>query len=199
MNVQTPESKILASFKVALAAAYPARVVTRTLKDFAERPKAELQAGIFTIITKGQAGGDTYDQMLTLVVVGQLQLAEDAAGEDVEEAELLMAREIKTLIQRQLRGPLMRVIEIDHSAQLEAPYGWVSMKVECGPYDGTEPLTVDENIGNLADFLTFRADIDIGQPHQGAAERQKWAQDVPDYTTSQPDAQLSVDLPRSTP
>lgn len=199
MNLQTPETKILASFKAALAAAYPTRVVTRSLKDFTDRPKAELAAGVFTIVTVGQPGNDIYEQMLKLIVVGQLQLGEKDTGESVEDAELLMAREVKTLIQRQLRGPLMRVTGVDHSAQIEAPYGWVSLAIECGPYDATEPLTEDENIGNLTDFLTFRADLDIAQPHQNAGEHEKWAQDVPDYTTSQPDAQLGVEIPRSIP
>lgn len=198
MNPQTPESKILSTFKLALASAYPLRTVTRSLKDFAERQPAQLKAGVLTIITKGQPGADIYEQMLDLIVVGQIELFENASGEEVEEAELAMAREVKTLVQRQLRGPLMRITRVDHSAQLEAPYGWVSLAIECGPYDGTEPLTVDESIGNLSDFLTFRADIDVGQPHQVAAEHEKWAQDAPDYTTSQPDAQLRVDIPRST-
>jgi hypothetical protein len=199
MNPQTPESKILTSFKAALASAYPLRTVTRSLKDYAERQPAELKAGVFTVITVKQPGGDVYEQMLDFMVVGQLQLSEQAAGEDIEEAELIMAREVKTLIQRQLTGPVMRITGIDHSAQLEVPYGWVSIAVECGPYDATEPLTEDEHIGHLTDFLTFRGDIDVSQPHQSAAEHQKWAADAPDYQTSKPDAQMSVTIPRSIP
>lgn len=199
MNLQTPESKILSTFKTALAAAYPLRTVTRSLKDYADRTPAQLKAGVFTIVTVGQPGADVYDQMLKFMVVGQVQLAENAAGESIEEIELIMAREVKTLIQRQMRGPLMHITNIDHSAQLEVPYGWVSVAVECGPYDATEPLTVDETIGNLTDFLTFRADLDIAQPHQAPTEHEKWVADVPDYTTSNPDAQISVTIPRSTP
>lgn len=199
MNLQTPESKILSTFKTALAAAYPLRTVTRSLKDYAERSAGQLKAGVFTIVTVGQPGADVYDQMLKFMVVGQVQLAENATGEAIEEIELIMAREVKTLIQRQMRGPLMRITGIDHSAQLETPYGWVSVAVECGPYDATEPLSEDETIGNLTDFLSFRADLDIAQPHQPATEHSKWVQDAPDYTTSQPDAQISVDIPRSTP
>lgn len=199
MNLLTPESKILSTFSAALAVAYPLRTVTRSLKDYAERQPVELKAGVFTIVTVGQSGEDVYDQTLKFMVVGQLQLHEKATGEEIEEIELVMAREVKTLVQRQLYGPLMRITGIDHSSQLETPYGWVSVAIECGPYDATEPLTVDETIGNLSDFLSFRADLDIAQPHQAATEHEKWAQDVPDFTTSQPDAQMSVDIPRSTP
>lgn len=199
MNPQTPESKILRTFTAALASAYPLRTVTRSLKDYAERQPAELKAGVFTVVTTGQPGTDVFEQMLKFMVVGQVQLPEKASGEEIEDIELIMAREIKNLIQRQLYGPLMRITGIDHSAQLEVPYGWVSVAVECGPYDATEPLTPDEIIGHLTDFLTFRADLDIAQPHQADTEHAKWAADAPDYTTSQPDAQMRVDIPRSTP
>lgn len=199
MNLQTPESKILNTFKDALASAYPLRTVTRSLKDYADRAPAELKAGVFTIISVGQPGDDVYQQMLKLMVVGQLQLNEKATGEEVEEVELVMAREVKNLIQRQMRGPLMRITGIDHSAQLEIPYGWVSVAIECGPYDATEPLTPDEIIGDLTDFLVFRADVDLADPHHSAAEHSKWAKDAPDYSNSHPDAQMRVDIPRSTP
>lgn len=197
MNPQTPESKILGSFKEALATAYPLRTVTRSLKDFADRKPAELKAGVYTIVVKEQPGDDIFQQMLKFVVVGQVELIEKAEGVDIEEAELRMAREIKTLVQRQLRGPLLAIKGIDHSAQLECPYGWIAVSIDAGPYDGSEPLTEDEELGNLADFLSFRADIDVAQPHQTAAEHAGWAQDPPDYSNSKPDAQMHVDLPRS--
>lgn len=197
MNLDTPESKILTSFAASLAAAYPLRTVTRSLKDFADRPPAELKAGVYTIIVKEQPGEDIFQQMLKIIVVGQLELTEKAQGEEIEEAELRMAREVKTLIQRQLRGPLLAIKGIDHSAQLECPYGWITVSIECGPYDGSEPLTEDEGLGNLADFLSFRADIDVVQPHQPPTEHASWAQDPPDYTNSKPDVQLHVDIPRS--
>lgn len=197
MNPQTPEDVILGSFKDALANAYPARIVTRSLKDFADRKQQDLHAGVFTVLANGQPQGDIYEQILKFIVVGQIELNEKATGEEVERAELLMSREVKNLIQRRRTGPDMRVKGIDQSSQLEVPYGWVSLSIEAGPYDGTEPLTEDESLGHLADFLTFRADIDVGQPHQSADEHGKWAQDVPDYSNSQPDAQMVVDIPRS--
>ncbi len=197
MNPLTPESKILASFAASLAAAYPLRTVTRSLKDFADRRPAELKGGVYTVIVKEQPGEDIFQQMLKIIVVGQLELAEKAQGEEIEDAELRMAREIKTLVHRQLRGPLLAIKGIDHSAQLECPYGWISVSIDCGPYDGSEPLTEDEGLGNLADFLTFRADIDLAQPHQPPAQHASWAQDPPDYSNSKPDAQMHVDIPRS--
>lgn len=199
MNAISPEDAILTSFKSALASAYPARIVTRSLKDFADRKKEDLAKGVFTIIANGQPEGDTYEQKLKLLVVGQIELDEQATGEDIERAELLMARDVKNLVQRQVRGPDLRITGIDQSAQLEAPYGWVSLAVEAGPYDGTEPLTDDEGIGHLTDFLSFAAAIDIDQPHQSAAEHAKWTQEPPDYTTSKPDLQMQTDLPRSQP
>lgn len=193
MNLLTPEHVILKSFKDALAAAYPGRIATRSLKDFSERKKAELTAGVYTVIADGRPDGEVYFQKLNFIVVGQIQLDEKAEGEAVEDAELVMTREITNLIQRKRTGPEMTIVKVAQSAQLEVPYGWVSVHIQAGPYDATEPLTEDEVLGNLADFLTFRADIDIA-PHESAAEHNKWAQDVPDYSTSQPDAQIRVDL-----
>lgn len=45
---------------------------------------------------------------------------------------------------------------------------------------------------SLADFKTFHADTDI-DPHQSAAEHQKWLQEPPDYSSSAPE--LSETLP----
>lgn len=199
MNPISPEEVILSSFKAALAAAYPARVATRSLLDFSDRKKSDLEAGVYTVIANGQPAGDIYFQHFKFIVVGQIQFPERTAGEVIEAAELTMAREIKNLMQRKLRGPDMRLLGVDQSSQLEVPYGWVSVSIEVGPYDGTEPLTDDEVIGNLADFLTFKADIDIGNPHQSAEEHAKWSVEPPDYSTSEPDLQTHVTLPRSTP
>ena len=40
--------------------------------------------------------------------------------------------------------------------------------------------------GDLADFKTFAADVDI-DPHQAPAEHAKWLQEPPDYSTSAPE------------
>jgi hypothetical protein len=131
MNPQTPESKILQTFKDSLTRAYPHRVATRVLKDFADRETAQLKKGVFSVIAKEQTGGDVYESMLSFLVVGQCQLNEKASGEEIEEFELLMAREIKNLVQRQTQGPVIRIINIAHSNQVEAPYGWISAQLEC--------------------------------------------------------------------
>lgn len=179
MNLISAEDKILASFKTAMQMAYPHRVVTRSLLDFADRQPDELKAGVFTILANGLPEGDIYFQHMKFLVVGQIQLSEKATGEDVERAEMLLSRDIRNLVQRQLRGPSLHLGALEQSAQLEAPYGWVSVSITAGPYDATEPLTDDEGLGNLMDFLTFKADIDVGRPHQSAQEHKKWAQEPP--------------------
>lgn len=197
MNPQTPESKILQTFKDSLARAYPHRVATRVLKDFADRETAQLKKGVFSVIAKEQTGGDVYESMLSFLVVGQCQLNEKSSGEDIEEFELTMAREIKNLVQRQTQGPVIRITNIAHSNQVEAPYGWISAQLECGPYDATEPLTTDEVLGHLTDFLTFHSDIDLSNPHNTNQEHQMWLQEPPVHSVGEPDAELRVDIPRS--
>lgn len=198
MNAVGHEELILESFKNALAAAYPDRIVTRSLKDFSDRKTADLKKGIFTILSKGLPTGDSTFQTMSMLVVGQIELDEKSEGVEVERAENLMGRQVRVLMQRQLRGPDMQFKSMDQSSQLEAPYGWMSMMIEIGPYDATEELTEDETIFHLAEFLTFQASIDISQPHQSGTEHVKWLKEPPDHSTSKPDLQSKTDLPRNT-
>ncbi|MBF8179656.1 hypothetical protein [Herminiimonas contaminans] len=199
MNTVGHEEVILESFKTALAAAYPDRIVTRSLKDFSDRSVADLKKGVFTVLAKGLPTGDSTFQTMSMLVVGQIELPEKSEGVDVERAESLMGRQVRVLLQRQLRGPDMQIKSMDQSSQLEVPYGWVSMMLEVGPYDATEELTEDEAIYKLAEFLTFDAAIDIGQPHQSADEHRKWLKEPPDFSSSKPDLQSKTDLPRNSP
>ena len=87
--------------KATLAAALPARIVTRDLLDFASRKDSELQAGIYTLVSRGEKG---YQNLLgraamdgnhNIILVGQIQLDEKATPSGVEDAELTMVDEIK--------------------------------------------------------------------------------------------------------
>lgn len=55
-------------------------------------------------------------------------------------------------------------------------------------------MPVDWSQDELNDFLHFHAEIDI-EPHESQAERQKWLQEPPDFSTTRPDADLDVQLP----
>lgn len=55
------------------------------------------------------------------------------------------------------------------------------------PVDGGDPV----DLASLADFITFSGQIDI-PPHASETEHDKWLVEPPDYTTTQPDAQVTV-------
>lgn len=117
----------------ALAAMYPARTVTRDLKDFAARPLGELQSGIYTVLSTSEGnyshylGGMTRDGEHRVLVVGQVAVAETAAPSMTEDAEGVMIDEIKAFT-RDLPPELgsLTLTGWRQSQQLEHPYGWVA-------------------------------------------------------------------------
>lgn len=127
----------MAAMKTALTTAMPTRVVTRKLKDFAERPKADIAAGVFTLISKGEAGyrnhngREAMDGKHRMLLVGQIELAETAEGDAVEDAEFAMVEEVKGFV-RALPPTLCSLVMtgFQQSGQLDAPYGWVAIELE---------------------------------------------------------------------
>lgn len=120
-----------------LAERFPARLVTRSLKDFSLRQPAELRRGIYTVISLGE--GD-YQNLLSraamdgrsrMLLVGQLQLAESAEPEAIEDAEGEMIDEIKDFA-RHLPAPLacLEVKNFRQSGQTDHPYGWIAADLE---------------------------------------------------------------------
>ncbi len=179
---------IIGSMGTALLAAAPGRMVTRAFKDFADRQKSELTAGLYTLISRGQDDTTDYAEYLKVLLVGQIQLAEDATPDQIEEAELAMVDEVRRFA-RGCQGAAVRVSGWQQSMQLEAPYGWVSFELRVGPLD----LVPDLDVSTLASFITFHADTDI-PPLESAAEHAKWL--AGDQTTSKPDAEDTVTLPQ---
>lgn len=123
--------------KSLLAAALPARIVTRDLLDFAQRSEDDLEAGIYTLVSKGEGGyqnlngREAMDGTQPIQLVGQLKLAEDALPSAIEDAELVMVDEIKVF----LRARPAQIIQLymtgfRQSQQIDAPYGWVSVDLE---------------------------------------------------------------------
>ena len=194
MSNVSPEDSLLNSFAVSLANAWPDRLVTRALKDFADRKPADLKKGIFTVIADGLPAGDPEFQFMKFLVVGQIAVGEKDDGFAIEKAELSMHHQVRTFIQRMLRGPELKIGPVEQSAQLELPHGWISIAITAGPYDATEPLTEDYPLAGLTDFLRFRGDIDIGRPHQSGEVQRQWLEEPPNYLNGAPDAQLDTDL-----
>lgn len=155
---------IIESMKTALATAAPARSVTRALKDFSDRNKTELTAGIYTLISKGQVNTSRYDEHLKVLLVGQIQLTEDSTPDQIEEAELLMIDEIRRFVDG-CQGVQVMMKSWQQSQQIEAPYGWVSAEIQVGPLD----LSPSVDLATLGSFITFHADYDLA-PKDGTID-----------------------------
>lgn len=135
---------ILDAVKDALLLAAPGRVVTRRYQDFAHRPREELEAGVFTIVSTGiteypyeradfddSEGGARQTDLgvFAFTIVGQIQLAEDATGEDIEAAEFQLLQELETVADQAIASEELvdlRILKAGFSGQLDAPFGWIA-------------------------------------------------------------------------
>lgn len=123
--------------KATLAAQYPARVVTRSLLDFDMRDKAQLVSGIYTVTSLGEsdyanyAGRAAMDGTHQMLLVGQFVLGEKALAEEIEDAEFVMAEEIKDFMRALPMGLCgLAMTGFRQSGQLERPYGWIAVDLE---------------------------------------------------------------------
>ncbi|MFH2082080.1 MAG: hypothetical protein ABIK08_11415 [Pseudomonadota bacterium] len=127
----------MTALKAGLAAAMPARVVGRDLKDFGDRSKADIAAGVFTLVSRGEGGFKNYngreamDGKHRMLLVGQIELGEDAAPSAVEDAEFAMVEDVKGFM-RALPPALcsLTMTGFTQSGQVDAPYGWVAIDME---------------------------------------------------------------------
>lgn len=132
-------AQLLETLRADIESAMPTRVVTRDFKDFADRPLADLEAGVLTIIAQREAryanyrGREADLGKVTLAVVGQIKMPESAAPSQVEDAEFAFAEEAKDYLQGVLPMNAVDLLETRFSGQLDAPFGWFTMTWEAWP------------------------------------------------------------------
>lgn len=123
--------------KTLLEAKYPARVVTRNFIGYADHKRTDLVKGIYTLVSQSEGGYPNYngregqDGRQRLLLVGQFILDEDALGSAIEEAEFIMAEEIKEFLRT--RDPQIAQLFMTgfrQSQQLDRPYGWIAVDLE---------------------------------------------------------------------
>lgn len=125
------------AIRAALAAAYPARVVTRQWRPMTTRRAEDLAAGIYSLVSQGESdypnfnGYEARDGKHRIALIGQVKLAESATPDQVEDAEFAMVAEVKAFV-RALPESLccLLLTAFTQSGQLEAPYGWVIFELE---------------------------------------------------------------------
>jgi len=122
------------ALKVQLQTVAPGRVVTRDLADFASRSNDDLKKGVYTLIARSENNYANYPGRagqlgkLSIFIVGQIKLTENAMPSAVEDAEFNMIEELKALAQSILPEIVsnLQLQSVRNSSQLETPYGWVS-------------------------------------------------------------------------
>jgi hypothetical protein len=126
--------------KDALGAMYPDRIVTRDFRDPADRSAADLARGIYTLLSASEGnftnvpGYSAQDGRQDMVIVADIQIHEDDAPSNVEDAEFDFVDEIKAFA-RSLPDTLctMNLMSWVQSGQVAAPRGWVVFQLEYIP------------------------------------------------------------------
>ena len=129
-------NKIAELLKTNLQAALPDRVVTRNAVDPAARDAKDLCKGIYTIVVVAMDGLDAmrdYADLtgtLRLLIAGDIKLDDNANGEDVEQAEFALFRDLFDFV----KAPgaelcQLNIVRAQLSGQTQAPYGWILAEV----------------------------------------------------------------------
>ena len=148
------------------------RTVGRDLKDFADLDASVAAQGTYTLISSGLHKGDVNEEFLEVLLVGQIELPESARPSDVEEAEFLMLDEIRGFVPR-VGGVFISDTGFRQSAQVSAPYGFVSGVLRVGPFlldprpdmaiiNNIQLIPVDNSVAPTGVFLGRAPDIGTG-------------------------------------
>lgn len=126
----------LDAFAGALALALPARLVTRDFRPLAQRVEAEIEQGVVSVVCLGEKDYANYRGReadlgtLSVMIVAQLKVTEDAAPSELEDAEFALAGEIKAALSGPLPVRQALTSGFRQSGQIEFPYGWVAFECE---------------------------------------------------------------------
>ena len=129
----------LDAIEQALIAALTTRVVKRELQHYDDHSQADIAAGVLMIVSSGE--GD-YNNSLGMVaaegtqnimLIGHIKLVEGSTSLAVEAAEINFIEELKSALRTGVTGMGIALKQINHSAQLEKPYGWFVASIDAGP------------------------------------------------------------------
>jgi len=135
----------LAAFRAAIEAIgspLAARVHKPNLVHYTEHSDVDLTTGVIISVSAGE--GDYYQApgMIAkegthkVLLIGHCRVAETANPADIEALELDMIEEVKAFLRLPIAGMSLRLDRVEHSRQLEFPYGWFVAFVDLLP-----PLT----------------------------------------------------------
>lgn len=115
------------------------RHIKRALKFFADQDSAEILAGILMIVSAGEADYKNQRGMVgkegtgKILLVGHIRVAESDNSQDIEDVEIAFIEEIKAALRVDVPGLSFSLESVEHSRQLEHPYGWFVATIKVGP------------------------------------------------------------------
>ncbi|MBF0453632.1 MAG: hypothetical protein HQL72_02305 [Magnetococcales bacterium] len=129
--------------KETLADQLPDRIITRDFLPMAQRSNTDLAKGVYTLLCKSEGeyqqvvGREAQGGRLKVLLLVQLKVGEKDPGSTVEDAEFAVIEEIKNLVRGPLPDELLNLwlMGVNHSGQLEKPFGWIAADLELSLYD----------------------------------------------------------------
>lgn len=129
----------LDAIETALVAELSTRTIKRDLLTFTDHTDAEIDAGVVTIVSAGEKdynnglGMEAKEGAHQVLLIGHLRVAEGTTGKDIEAVELDLAEEIKAFVRTGVADMSLKLNSIQHSRQLDHPYGWLVANIDAGP------------------------------------------------------------------
>lgn len=129
----------LGALEQALTPALPSRVVKRAFLDFRAHAEGELAAGVVMIVSAGERdynaglGMAAREGTHRVLLIGHMQVLQTSTPDAIEAAELDLIEEIKAFVGQGVTGMHVRLDSVEHSRQLEHPYGWMLANLDLGP------------------------------------------------------------------
>lgn len=130
----------LNAFKTGLAASLPnSRNIGIGFVGYDDRNDTELLDGWINIVSAGESdyhnalGMAAKEGTLKVLLICHIKVAEEATSEELQQAEIDLAEEIKGFVRTGVAGMTVVLDSIEQSRLLEHPYGWVVAFLDLRP------------------------------------------------------------------
>ena len=121
----------LFAFEGTLRASLPRRrLIESGFVPYSERTEEQLLDGVVNVVCDGEGGYSQARGMvaregtLKVILIFHLQVLEDTVPDDLRQAEIQLAEELKAFARAGVTGMDVILAELILSRQLEHPYGW---------------------------------------------------------------------------
>ena len=136
---QPDEVVAMEALKASLAAARPGRRVSRSFRPMTRHNAADLERGVVALVVLGEGDFANYRGReadlgtLDVMLVALLKVLDSAEPVAIEDAEFVLLGQVKAWLRGALPVRQCLLRSVVQSGQQDAPYGWVTMKLEVMP------------------------------------------------------------------